>query len=177
MDGEKIEDGLQEIELVRYADSRGEFQNIHIKNNDEGLLGEAVNFVMDNVSKSKKGVLRGLHYQKHKPQGKLVTVLQGAIYDVAVDIREGSSTYGKWSGVEITDRGSNQVWVPPGFAHGFLALEEDTIVHYKVTEYYEPSDQYVIAWNDPELAIEWPKLSEDFILSERDQQGLSFSAI
>ena len=106
-----------------------------------------------------------------------MTVLQGAIYDVAVDIREGSSTYGKWSGVEITDRGSNQVWVPPGFAHGFLALEEDTIVHYKVTEYYEPSDQYVIAWNDPELAIEWPKLSEDFILSERDQQGLSFSAI
>jgi len=121
-------------------------------------------FVQDNHTRSVKGVLRGLHFQKTNPQGKLVRVVSGQVYDVAVDIRKGSATFGQWEGVVLSDINKRQFWVPPGFAHGFLVLSDTAHFEYKCTEYYDPSDEGCILWNDPALAIPWaikkPKLSD-----------------
>ncbi len=132
--------------------------------------GLDVNFVQDNHSRSAKGVLRGLHYQVQQPQGKLVCVVRGAVFDVAVDIRKGSPTFGKWMGIELTEENHKQVWVPPGFAHGFVVLSDSADFLYKTTDYYAPEHERCIAWNDPEIGILWPLTSEPS-LSSKDQQG------
>ena len=124
-------------------------------------------FVQDNHSRSSKGVLRGLHYQLQHPQGKLVRAINGSVFDVAVDIRRGSPYFGQWVGLELSDANKRQLYIPPGFAHGFCVLSEQVDFLYKCTEFYYPEDEYGIAWDDPELAIDWPSM--DYTLSERDQ--------
>lgn len=119
-------------------------------------------FVQDNQSMSTKGVLRGLHFQKEFPQGKLVRVIKGAVFDVAVDLRAGSSTYGKWYGVELTEENKKQFYISEGFAHGFLVLSETAEFCYKVTDFYHPGDEGGLAWNDPEIGIEWPQLEGEY---------------
>ena len=130
------------------------------------LAGITLAFVQDNHSRSSKAVLRGLHYQKTKPQGKLVRVVRGEVYDVAVDIRQGSSTFGQWEGVILSDENKKQFWVPAGFAHGFVVLSETADFEYKCTDYYDPSDEGSILWNDPDLNIPWPTDIPN--LSEKD---------
>jgi dTDP-4-dehydrorhamnose 3,5-epimerase len=126
--------------------------------------------VQDNHSRSAKGVLRGLHYQIQQPQGKLVRVVRGAVFDVAVDIRKSSATFGKWVGIELSEQNNKQLWVPPGFAHGFVVLSDSADFLYKTTEYYAPEHERCIAWNDPEIGIDWP-LTQAPSLSSKDQQG------
>ena len=144
------------IEPKVFGDERGFFlETFHAERYAE-LAGITLPFVQDNHSRSSKAVLRGLHYQKKKPQGKLVRVVSGEVYDVAVDIRQGSSTFGQWEGVILSDENKKQLWVPPGFAHGFLVLSETADFEYKCTDYYDPSDEGSILWNDPDLSIPWP---------------------
>ena len=129
-------------------------------------------FVQDNHSRSAQGVLRGLHYQIEQPQGKLVRVVRGAVFDVAVDIRKTSATYGQWVGVELSDANQRQLWVPPGFAHGFLTLSDSADFLYKTTNYYAPVHERCIAWNDPTLAIDWPLQGQAPLISGKDQAGV-----
>jgi dTDP-4-dehydrorhamnose 3,5-epimerase len=131
-------------------------------------VGIDVHFVQENHSRSAKGVLRGLHYQLHHPQGKLVRVVRGRIFDVAADIRRGSPTFGKWVGVTLDDQELSSLWIPPGFAHGFCALSDGADVAYKCTDFYAPSDERGVAWNDPLLGIDWPL--ENPIVSAKDQK-------
>lgn len=144
------------IEPEVFGDERGFFLETFQVNRYSNLAGINSPFVQDNHSRSSKGVLRGLHYQKTKPQGKLVRVVKGEVYDVAVDLRKNSSTFGQWEGVILSDINKKQFWVPPGFAHGFLVLSNIADFEYKCTEYYEPSDEGSILWNDPDLNIDWP---------------------
>ncbi len=151
-----------------FGDQRGFFQETyHREKFREGGIETA--FVQDNHSRSTKGVLRGLHYQVRQPQGKLVRVLRGEIWDVAVDLRRSSPTFGKWVGVKLDDRTFQQLYVPPGFAHGFCVTSESADVAYKCTDLYLPEAERSLLWNDPALGIEWPV--ESPILSEKDQQG------
>lgn len=135
----------------------------------------AVVFVQDNLSKSKQGVLRGLHYQQKNPQGKLVQVLDGNIYDVVVDVRCQSPTFGRWQGFQLSSQQPQQLWVPPGFAHGFLVLSKSALVLYKCTAYYHADDEVCLAWNDPDVGISWPTSRPT--LSHKDQQALSLQSI
>jgi len=156
-------DGVLVLEPEIFADDRGFF--LESFNKDKyAKVGINFDFVQDNHSRSSKGVLRGLHFQKTKPQGKLVRVVRGEVYDVAVDIRSGSSTYGQWEAVILSEENKTQFWVPPGFAHGFLVLSETADFEYKCTDYYDPSDEGSLLWDDPDLNIPWPldnpKLSE-----------------
>ena len=139
-----------------FADDRGFFFESFNQRVFEGAVGGPVAFVQDNHSHSKKNVLRGLHHQVEQPQGKLVRVLSGSIYDVAVDIRQGSPTFGRWVGVELSADNKRQIWIPPGLAHGFLVLSEASEVLYKTTDYYAPAHERTIRWDDPTLAIAWP---------------------
>ena len=139
-----------------FGDSRGFFFESFNQRNFSQMTGLDVDFVQDNHSRSGKGVLRGLHYQIHQPQGKLVRVVRGAVFDVAVDIRKSSPTFGQWVGVELTEENHLQLWIPPGFAHGFYVLSNSADFLYKTTEYYLPDLERSIAWNDPEIAIGWP---------------------
>lgn len=141
---------LETFQLARYRDE----------------AGITLPFVQDNHSRSARGVLRGLHFQKTKPQGKLVRVVKGEVFDVAVDIREGSSTFGKWEGVILSEENKRQFWVPPGFAHGFVVLSDIADFEYKCTDYYDPTDEGSILWSDPDLNISWPL--SDPILSQKD---------
>ena len=125
-------------------------------------------FVQDNHSKSTKGILRGLHFQKQHPQGKLVMVSLGEVFDVAVDIRKGSPTFGKWFGAILNQENQNQLWIPPGMAHGFVVLSDVAHFHYKCTDFYHPGDEGSIRWNDPTIAIDWP-YKEEPVLSAKDQ--------
>lgn len=136
-----------------------------------------VDFVQDNHSKSKKGILRGLHYQEQQTQGKLVRVVAGEVYDVAVDVRRSSSTFGRWVGAYLSAENKHQLWVPAGFAHGFLVTSEYAEFVYKCTDYYHPDSEKSIAWNDPTLAIDWPtdRVGE-VLLSDKDRQGMKFSS-
>lgn len=154
------------IEPVVFRDERGFFlESFHAgKFRDAGL---PVAFVQDNHSRSVTGVLRGLHYQLRHPQGKLLRVVTGRAFDVVVDIRRGSPRFGQWIGIELSADDHRQLYVPPGFAHGFCALSEVTDFLYKCTDVYTPGDEYGIAWNDPDLAIDWPAL--DIILSDKDR--------
>lgn len=147
-------DGLHIIIPAVHGDSRGYFTETYNKR-DMAEAGLNIDFVQDNQSMSTKGVLRGLHYQKQFPQGKLVRVIRGSVFDVAVDMRKGSKTYGKWFGVELTEENKKQFYIPEGFAHGFLVLSDIAEFCYKVTDFYHPNDEGGIAWNDPQLNINW----------------------
>ena len=147
--------GVLLLEPRRFGDDRGFFMEMfHAQRYAEA--GVAGPFVQDNFSRSQKGILRGLHFQDPQAQGKLVQVLVGAVYDVAVDIRRGSPTFGRWVGVELSADNRRQLWVPEGFAHGFCVLSESADFHYKCTDFYAPAAEHGIAWNDPDLGIPWP---------------------
>jgi dTDP-4-dehydrorhamnose 3,5-epimerase len=154
------------IEPEVFGDDRGFFLEIFQAERYSYLAGINLPFVQDNHSRSSRGVLRGLHFQKTKPQGKLVRVVQGEVYDVALDIRRGSSTFGQWEGVILSAENKRQFWVPPGFAHGFLVLSDTADFEYKCTDYYDPADEGCVLWNDPDLAIPWPLA--DPVLSNKD---------
>ncbi|MCX4362752.1 MAG: dTDP-4-dehydrorhamnose 3,5-epimerase [Clostridia bacterium] len=147
-------EGLYIIEPAVHGDNRGYFMETYNKR-DMQDAGLNMNFVQDNQSMSTKGVLRGLHFQKQFPQGKLVRVIKGKVFDVAVDMREGSKTYGKWFGVELTEENKKQFYISEGFAHGFLVLSDIAEFCYKVTDFYHPGDEGGIAWNDPNIGIDW----------------------
>lgn len=159
-------EGLCIIEPAVHGDNRGYFMETY-NQQDMEEAGLTMNFVQDNQSGSTKGVLRGLHYQKKYPQGKLVRVIRGKVFDVAVDIRKGSVTYGKWYGIELSEENKKQFYIPEGFAHGFLVLSEVAEFCYKCTDFYHPNDEGGIAWDDPELGIVWPQMGK-YILSEKD---------
>ena len=163
------------IEPKVFGDARGFFFESYNQRAFNEATGTDFQFVQDNHSRSAKGVLRGLHYQLRQPQGKLVRVVQGAVFDVAVDIRKSSPTFGQWVGVELSADNHRQLWVPPGFAHGFLVLSETAEFLYKTTDYYAPQFERCIAWNDPDIAIIWPALQQAPTLSVKDQQGLQLS--
>lgn len=164
------------IEPKVFGDARGFFyESFNGKAFDEAV-GRHVEFVQDNHSRSVKGVLRGLHYQIQQPQGKLVRCVRGSVFDVAVDIRRSSPTFGKWVGVELTEENHNQLWVPEGFAHGFLVVSESADFLYKTTDYYAPAHERAIVWNDPLIGIEWPSVGVALQLSAKDQAGASFDA-
>ncbi len=150
-------EGLYVIEPTIHGDSRGYFVETYNRN-DMHEAGLDMVFVQDNQSMSTKGVLRGLHFQKQYPQGKLVRVIQGTVFDVAVDLRAGSKTYGQWFGVELSEENNMQFYISEGFAHGFLVLSDVAKFCYKVTDFYHPGDEGGLAWNDPEIGIQWPKL-------------------
>ena len=156
------------LEPTYHRDPRGFFVETYHQQR-YGEVGLPSHFVQDNVSSSSRGVLRGLHFQKPYPQGKLITVLQGEIFDVAVDIRIDSPTFGKWAGVNLSSDNGWQFWVPAGFAHGFCVVSEKTLVTYKCTELYHPECETSILWNDPRIGIEWPKIAP--ILSQKDIKG------
>lgn len=163
------------LEPAVFGDSRGFFLESWNARAFSQATGVALPFVQDNHSRSVKGVLRGLHYQVEHPQGKLVRVVQGAVFDVAVDLRPGSPTFGKWDGAVISDENKRQIWVPPGFAHGFLVLSESVDFLYKATDYYSPSHERCIAWNDPSVGVEWPLDGLTLQLSAKDQRGMTLA--
>ena len=154
-------DGLVVIEPKVFGDNRGYFMETY-NQNDMAEAGLNMVFVQDNQSMSTKGVLRGLHFQKKYPQGKLVRAIKGRVFDVAVDLREGSETYGKWYGVELSDENKKQFYIPEGFAHGFLVLSDTAEFCYKCTDFYHPEDEGGLAWNDPSIGIEWPELKGEY---------------
>lgn len=154
-------EGLVIIEPAVHGDYRGYFMETYNKRDFEEA-GLFMKFVQDNQSMSTKGVLRGLHFQKEFPQGKLVRVIKGRVYDVAVDLREGSDTFGEWYGVELTEENKKQFYIPEGFAHGFLVLSDSAEFCYKCTDFYHPGDEGGIAWNDPDIDIEWPQVKGDY---------------
>ena len=160
------------LEPKVFGDARGFFFESFNQAAFDAATGTRHQFVQDNHSRSQRGVLRGLHYQIQQPQGKLVRVAQGAVFDVAVDIRCGSPTFGRWVGVELSAENQRQLWVPPGFAHGFVVTSESADFLYKTTDYYAPQFERSIAWNDPALAIEWPDLGVAPTLSAKDQAGV-----
>ena len=157
-----------------FGDARGWFYESYNRRAFEAATGIDVEFVQDNISRSVKNVLRGLHYQIRQPQGKLVRVLAGKIWDVAVDIRRSSPHFGKWVGLELSGDDRRAIWVPPGFAHGFIATSEHAEVQYKTTDYYAPEHERTIRWDDPALAIAWPKTGEP-ILNDKDRRGASLA--
>ena len=162
--------GLVLIEPKSFGDSRGFFFESYQRDRyREAGIGES--FVQDNVSRSRKGTLRGLHYQMVQPQGKLVYVTRGEVFDVAVDIRRSSPTFGRWFGATLNDENHRQLYIPDGFAHGFCVTSETADFCYKCTDFYLPSHERTLLWNDPAIGISWPEL-ENFILSEKDQKGL-----
>ena len=158
------------IEPKVFGDERGFFFESFNQAKFESFIGKQVNFVQDNHSKSVKNVLRGLHYQIQQPQGKLVRVVQGEVFDVAVDIRKSSATFGKWVGEVLSAENKKQLWVPDGFAHGFVVLSETAEFLYKTTDYYAPEYERSIVWNDPAINIKWP-INGEPILSAKDQQA------
>lgn len=158
------------IEPKVFGDARGFFMESWNRKTFAGL-GLDLEFVQDNHSRSARGVLRGLHYQLHQPQGKLVRVTQGAVYDVAVDLRRSSPNFGKWTGHELSAENHHMLWVPPGFAHGFLVLSESADFLYKTTEYYAPEHERCVLWNDPAIGIEWPQGGGEPLLSAKDKVG------
>lgn len=163
------------LEPKVYGDERGFFFESYNEKDLAEVAGIAAHFVQDNHSRSAKNVLRGLHYQIKRPQGKLVRVIAGEVFDVAVDIRKNSPTFGKWAGFNLSADNKRMAWVPPGFAHGFLVLSDYAEFLYKTTDYWAPEHERCIAWNDPDLGIQWP-LSGEVQLSGKDRQGEAFSA-
>jgi dTDP-4-dehydrorhamnose 3,5-epimerase len=163
------------LEPLVFGDARGFFMESYNRRRFTELTGADVDFVQDNHSRSARGVLRGLHYQIRQPQGKLVRVAQGAVFDVAVDLRRQSPYFGRWVGAVLSADNQRQMWVPPGFAHGFLVLSETADFLYKTTDYYAPEHERCIAWNDPVLAVAWPLEGLEPRLSARDMQGTPFA--
>ena len=165
--------GVVIIQPQVFGDSRGYFME-SFKAPDFETAGLPVNFVQDNESSSSKGVLRGLHFQKNHTQGKLVRVTHGDVFDVAVDVRPGSETYGQWVGVTLSSEKKNMFFVPPGFAHGFLVLSDSATFTYKCTDVYDPTSEGGIPWDDPDLAIQWPELDIPYKTSEKDGKHPGF---
>ena len=171
-----IETGIKDLYVIEptvFGDNRGYFMetyNAEFEPYIRHLDGSPAQFVQDNQSRSKKGVLRGLHFQKNNPQGKLVRCLEGEVYDVAVDLRRDSETYGKWYGVLLSEENKKQFYVPEGFAHGFVVLTDNATFAYKCTRYYDPSDEGGIMWNDPDIGVDWhiPE-GVEILLSEKDK--------
>ena len=175
MEAEQTE--IPEVMLIKpdvYGDDRGYFQETYHQQR-YAKLGIEDNFVQDNVSFSSQGVLRGLHYQWPRPQGKLLYVLQGEIFDVAVDIRTDSPTFGRWVGCFLSSDNHHQLWIPEGFAHGFLVTSENALITYKCTDFYHPTHESCIQWDEPSIGIDWPlsRINGAPRLSDKDQQGLS----
>ena len=170
--------GVLILEPRVFGDARGFFMESYNRRVFAEVTGQDVEFVQDNHSRSAKGVLRGLHYQLRQPQGKLVRAVRGAIFDVAVDIRRGSPTFGQWTGVELSEDNRRQLWVPAGLAHGFLVLSEAAEVLYKTTDYYAPEHERSIAWDDPTIAIDWPLAAlglAEPLLSGKDRAGVTLA--
>lgn len=166
--------GVFVIEPRVFGDDRGFFYESFNHARFEKAIGTQVSFVQDNHSRSARHVLRGLHYQIQQPQGKLVRVVQGEVFDVAVDLRRDSPTFGRWVGEILSEQNKRQLWVPEGFAHGFFVLSESADFLYKTTNYYAPEHERCIIWNDPEVGIDWPTNGQP-LLSDKDALGLSFS--
>jgi len=162
------------MEPKLFGDERGFFMESFNQRSFLDATGLDLQFVQDNHSRSARNVLRGLHYQVVQPQGKLVRVVAGEVFDVAVDIRPGSPTFGKWAGEVLSAANKRQLWVPPGLAHGFLVLSDTADFLYKTTDYYAPAHERCIAWNDPTLAIDWPLNGQSPILSAKDVAGTAF---
>jgi dTDP-4-dehydrorhamnose 3,5-epimerase len=162
------------IEPRVFGDDRGWFFESFNEKNFSTAIGNSVTFAQDNHSSSKKGVLRGLHYQMEQTQGKLVRVCRGAVFDVAVDLRQSSSTFGKWVGVKLSAENNRQLWIPPGFAHGFLVLSETAEFLYKTTDYWHAASEKCIVWNDHDLNIQWPDIGMEPILNPKDAAGLAW---
>ena len=164
------------IEPRVFGDTRGFFMESW---NAAAFAAAGLNlsFVQDNHSRSQKGVLRGLHFQNPQPQGKLVRVTRGAVFDVAVDLRRSSRSFGQWVGVELSGENKRMFWVPEGFAHGFLTLENDTDFLYKCTAPYSPQSEFTLAWDDPAVAIDWPTSGLDPIISDKDAKGLALAQV
>ena len=168
------ESGIKGVFIIEpdvYEDDRGFFMETFHNERYRKLLGINLDFVQDNISRSSKNVLRGMHFQKNYPQGKIVKASRGEILDVVVDLRKDSPTYGTWESFRLSEKNKLQVWIPPGFAHGFLVMSDSADFEYNCTEYYHPEDEHCLMWNDPEVAIDWP--INDPILSEKDKKGLS----
>lgn len=173
-----IQTSIPEVLILEprvFGDARGFFLESYNQRIFSEATGLAPEFVQDNHSRSARGVLRGLHYQIHQPQGKLVRVTAGEVYDVAVDLRKSSRTFGRWVGEYLSAENKRMMWVPEGFAHGFLVLSEHAEFLYKTTDYYAPEHERCIRWDDPELGIEWP-LQGPPLLSAKDMQGMHFNA-
>jgi dTDP-4-dehydrorhamnose 3,5-epimerase len=162
------------IEPKVFGDDRGFFFESFNEHDFSEAVDQKVTFVQDNHSLSKKGVLRGLHYQMEQTQGKLVRVVSGAVFDVAVDLRESSATFGQWVGVELSAENKKQLWIPEGFAHGFLVLSDEAEFLYKTTDYWHAASEQCIVWNDASLKIEWPDIGIAPVLNLKDAAGLSW---
>lgn len=167
--------GVKLVEPKVFGDERGFFLETFQQDRYREMLDIDLDFVQDNHSRSSRNVLRGLHFQTSKPQGKLVRVVRGEVFDVVVDIRPESSTFGKWVGVHLSESNKNQLWVPPGLAHGFVVISEFADFEYKCTDYYDPKNEGCLIWNDPEIGIEWPV--ETPLLSEKDAKGKLFGEL
>ena len=173
-----IQTAIPDVKIIEpqvFGDERGCFMESFNAKRFHELTGLDVNFVQDNHSKSGRGVLRGLHYQIEQAQGKLVRVTAGKVFDVVVDIRKSSPGFGHWVGEILSADNFHQLWVPPGFAHGFLVLEDETEFLYKTTDYYAPEHERTIQWDDPGLAIEWPLDGLEVRLSDKDKNGTPFA--
>jgi len=173
-----IQTAIPEVLILEpkvFGDDRGFFFESFNQQTFENLTGVTANFVQDNHSKSAVSVLRGLHYQIQQPQGKLVRVVTGEVFDVAVDLRRKSSTFGQWVGVVLSADNKRQLWVPPGFAHGFLVLKDGTELLYKTTDYYAPQHERCVRWDDPAIGIEWPSTLQP-LLSAKDKVGLDLAS-
>ena len=167
-------EGVFILEPKLFGDARGFFMESYNHRVFQQATGAQVDFVQDNHSRSRKGVLRGLHYQLQQAQGKLVRVVRGAVFDVAVDIRPNSATFGRWVGAELTQDNHRQLWVPPGLAHGFVVLSDEADFLYKASDYYAPAHERSIAWNDPAIGIDWPLAAHGITeptLSDKDRQA------
>lgn len=173
-----IDTALPEVKIIApkvFGDARGFFYESFNQNAFDAAVGQHYDFVQDNHSKSSRGVLRGLHYQIEQAQGKLVRVVQGRVLDVAVDIRKSSPRFGQWVAVELSEDNQRQLWVPPGFAHGFVVFSETAEFLYKTTDYYAPAHERCIVWNDAQLSIDWQLNGLEPQLSGKDQQGKAFA--
>lgn len=165
--------GVLIIEPKVFGDARGFFFESFNQQRFNEATGTHFNFVQDNHSRSAKGVLRGLHYQIQQPQGKLVRVARGTVFDVAVDLRKSSPHFGQWVGVELSEDNQRQLWVPPGFGHGFVVTSDSADFLYKTTDYYAPAHERCVAWNDPSIGITWPDIGMTPLLSAKDAAGLA----
>ncbi len=172
-------DGVFILKPRVFGDTRGFFMESYNRRAFAQATGLDIDYVQDNHIRSRRGVLRGLHYQVRQPQGKLVRVTQGAVFDVAVDIRQGSPSFGRWVGVELSADNQRQLWVPAGMAHGFLVLSESADFLYKTTDYYAPEHERCIAWDDPAIGIDWPLAAHGIaapLLSDKDRAGVPLAA-
>lgn len=165
-------EGVLVLEPRVFGDARGFFSESYNRHTFAQATDLDIDFVQDNHSRSRKGVLRGLHYQIRQPQGKLVRVVRGAVFDVAVDMRKSSPAFGQWVGVELSEDNHRQLWLPPGFAHGFVVLSDTADFLYKTTDYYAPEHERGVAWNDPAIGVDWPLAAHGIaepLLSEKDR--------